>query len=78
MYHVVYIHQNIQLFCCDSICCESDSANSILCSEYDAINCMTTNNVTIESNSYYNYGLLGKTSTQGVYRKLSITVYILS
>ena len=58
----------------DSICSETDSTNSILCSGYDAIYCMTTNNVTIESNSYYNYGLLGKTSTQDVYCKLSMQI----
>ena len=58
----------------DSICDETDSTNSFLCSEYDAIYCMTTNNVTIESNSYYNYGLLGKTSTQDVYCKLSMQI----
>lgn len=58
----------------DSICDETDSTNSILCSEYDAIYCMTTKNVTIESNSYYNYGLLGKTSTQDIYCKLSIQI----
>jgi hypothetical protein len=53
----------------DSICGETDSTNSILCSKYDATYCMTTTNVTIENNSYYNYGLQGKTSTQDIYCK---------
>lgn len=61
----------------DSICSDTDSTNSILCTEYDAIYCITTTNVTIDSYSDYNYGLLGQTSTQDIYCKLSMKLIIL-
>lgn len=58
----------------DSICSDTNSTNSILCSKYDAIYCMTSTNVTIDSNSKYKYGLLEKSSTQDIYCKLSMKI----
>jgi hypothetical protein len=58
----------------DSICNDTNSTNSILCSKYDAIYCMTSTHVTIDSHSKHKYGLLEQTSTQDVYCKLSMQI----
>jgi len=57
-----------------SICNDTNSMNSILCSKYDAIYCMASTNVSIDTYSKYKYGLLEKRSTQEIYCKLSMKI----